>query len=171
MARPTAISTLLLASALVVPVACGSTDSDAGRSDASAGAGGSGGSAGSASGGAAGSGGISLFDAGGGSGGMADAATDPITVADAGWFECGGCLCDGTTHYCEQISAGVNAPSPPEPPDGATLCSTKEAGNDCLPLPTECAGVPSCGCVPKPYGDICSCNDVGGGLLVHCALP
>lgn len=132
-----------------------------------------GGAAGSAPTG--GSGGSIHIDAGGGgigligSGGtIKDAATDPVVVTDAGWFECGGCLCDGATSYCLHVTAGP--PLYPAPPPDATLCPDDAGSKGCKPLPSACNGVPSCGCVELPR-PLCNCDDAGGGILVSCSLP
>lgn len=153
--------------------ACGSSGSEGSSS------GGSSGSAGVASGGApsggsggASSGGASSGGASGGSAGSgADAGDGGPFVTDAGMFLCGGCACDGATHYCVSIAAGVR---PPPPPD-AGVCPdvTSPGAEGCHPLPGECKGVPSCGCLPSPmpgYG-ACYCTDSGGGLTYGCALP
>jgi hypothetical protein len=141
--------------------ACGGESRTDGASGGAStgGASGSGGSAGSA-GQSGGSAGLSLPDA------AKDVATDPGLLSDAGWFDCKGCLCPGDTHYCLSISAGMVGPPPP--PDAAT-CAEKDSGtNHCVPLPSGCGGVPSCACVDQGF---CSCDDVGGGLSVHCAYP
>lgn len=155
--------------------ACGGSNEDtntatagnagsAGTATGGTSAGGSGGTVTSGgAGGASGSGGFLTIDGGG----TPDGFPDGAVLADGGLFDCGGCACDGKTHYCLRIAAGaLRAPPPPDAP------SCDDAGaNDCQPLPANCGGVPSCTCLPSPYGGACNCNDVGGGLEVFCALP
>jgi hypothetical protein len=125
-----------------------------------------GGGAGSSAGGSAGSlqtggsGGLQVVDA------AKDVATDPGVLAEAGWFDCQGCLCPGDTHYCLLVSAGMLGPLPP--PDAATCADTDGGSNHCVPLPTGCNGIASCECVDQGF---CDCADTGGGLRVHCAYP
>jgi hypothetical protein len=132
-----------------------STGGSGATSDASAGAGAG------PSGGASGSGGFAAS-----AGAVADASLDSPSVTDAGWFDCGGCACDGTTHYCvEWVGGGAYAPPPP-PPDAAVCAG--DAGfptGGCLALPANCSGPPSCDCVPTGCG---VCTVVPGGLLVTC---
>jgi hypothetical protein len=149
---------------LAATEACGSSSEDAVASKHAGGAGGatSGGSAGAAVAGSAGvSGGLQL----GGSGGMPvpDATVDGPVLLDAGWFDCGGCACDGATHYCLYTSGGF---APPPPPD-ASVCEEDGGSSHCKPLPGGCSP-PSCACVTGPA---CSCTDDGGGLRVSCAYP
>lgn len=106
---------------------------------------------------------------------LPDAPSDVVTTtfdssvvaADAGLFDCGGCACDGTTHYCAQASGGHVLP-----PADAAACPEPDGGSGfgCQPLPAACGGVPTCGCLPQT-SDACSCEDVGGGLQVMCVYP
>jgi hypothetical protein len=126
-----------------------------------------GGGSGGTNGGASGFGGIPL---GGGAGTSPIDASDGAVVSDAGWFQCGGCACDGTTHYCIHTSGGAANPMPP--PDDAAVCDYDAAtgSNGCVPLPAGC-DPPSCDCVGVPFGGACTCTDAGGGILVQCFLP
>lgn len=103
----------------------------------------------------------------GGSGGFVidtDATFDGPRLADAGWFDCYGCACDGTTHYCLSWSAGIAAPPLPD-------AATCDDSSHCTPLPSDCLAPPSCSCVGYGPSDPCFCEDSGGGLLVQCSAP
>jgi hypothetical protein len=74
-------------------------------------------------------------------------------------FDCGGCPCDGTTHYCAGLAAGPVGPGPTAGP------------TECVPLPSACNGQPSCACVdPMPLLG-CTCTQGQGGVRVDCAEP
>jgi hypothetical protein len=158
---------------LVLVVACGGTTrTEEGPHDAAVGTlpdGSSGGTGGSGTGGSSGSGGGISFGGSAGfsaTGGVAGDAGS-VTVADAGLFDCFGCACNGQTSYCYSASGGFK--TPPLPDAGA--CVDQEGGSiHCKPLPDTCKGAPSCGCIPEA-ASFCSCEDVGGGLDVHCNLP
>lgn len=122
-----------------------------------------GGSGGVVTGGASGSGGFVIT--GGSGGGEPDGFLSDVVLADAAPFDCDGCACDGSTHYCLHVAAGAKTPPLPD----AAACS--DAGTSCIPLPDGCGSTPSCSCIPPKYGGACYCSDVGGGLLVFCALP
>lgn len=167
--------------AVAVVAACGSDDEKV-SSTQTGGAGGNGAAgSGAAGSGAAGSGGTEggLGGAGasasGGFGGIqigdaAPPAFDGPDLADAGWFDCSGCACNGATHYCLQVAGGAKVlPGAPPPPDAALCGDTGSFG--CTPLPPDCADAPSCSCIPVQLGGACQCSDDGGGLLVFCALP
>jgi len=148
--------------------ACGTAEVDATGQIPAGGAAGSGPSGGT--------GGSPDTDAGGGGIGrvgsgeqIVDATADPVVVLDAGWFECSGCLCDGTAAYCTRASGGAPL-YPPPPPADAAACPQDGGQTDCKPLPSACNGVASCACVEIP-GPHCSCEDAGGGILVSCSVP
>lgn len=108
---------------------------------------------------------------------FSDAAPFPADapLADAGLFNCGGCLCDGKTHYC-LFSSGPGGKTPPTPDAGMALCPEQDAGSPatadgCLPLPATCGTSPSCACIDVPFPVPCPCSDAGGGLLVSCVIP
>lgn len=125
--------------------------------------GGTSGSAASHSGGT-GSGGLVITGGTGSSGGgLPDVFPGDVVLADAALFDCGGCACDGSTHYCFIAMHPFRAPPPPD----AALC--EDAGSSCLPLPANCSANPTCGCIPFAPG--CDCEDVGGGLQVFCYIP
>ncbi|MBK7580273.1 MAG: hypothetical protein IPI67_08730 [Myxococcales bacterium] len=165
---------------------CGLTSSDPGDGNGGAGSGaqagtssggGAGGAATGGAGGAAtggggfaasGGGGIGAFS-GGGTAGFGGAAADGgVSVADAGWFDCFGCACDGTTSYCYSFSGGLK---PPPGPDAATCDAAGPSGNKgCKLLPVTCQGAPACGCLPAALA-WCNCYDDGGGLRVACNAP
>lgn len=164
---------------LGVLASCGSSSSSDGTGGSSSGGASTGGSSsgGASTGGAAGtaSGGAAGSTLGGTGGGGVDAGSDASDggpfVQDAGMFDCRGCGCDGTTHYCVNIAAGAQGVKP----FGTGECQdvTDPGKEGCHPLPSACAGVPACGCLPSPmpgYG-ACFCDDVGGGLSYNCALP
>lgn len=132
-------------------------------SSSSSGAGGMGGSAG---------GPIVIFGSGGnvGVGGNepGDASVD-VNYMPA-LFDCQGCACDGTTHYCRVDHAG--AQKPPAPDAGA--CPDGDGGmySHCIPLPSECLPIPTCECL-DPFGGACQCELLEGaaGYFVECFLP
>lgn len=160
--------------------ACGESEGADGRST-----GGGAGSGGSATGGApsggtggatsGGAGGVGGAPSGGSAGTPSDSGADADDggpfVADAGLFACGGCACDGATHYCVSFVGGL---LPPAPPDAAACPDVTTPGaSGCHPLPTGCNGVPACGCLPSPMPgySACHCDDTGGGLTYSCAMP
>lgn len=149
---------------LALASACGSTDAEHETTltggAAGSGALGGGGSGGSELGGSAG--GIVLSDA-------APPSFDGPDLADAGWFDCDGCACNGATHYCLVVDSFPFLPNAPPPPDAAS-CDTA-AGSGCTPLPADCLEAPSCSCIPPKYGGGCDCSDDGGGLRMYCVLP
>lgn len=149
--------TTLLAWFTVALCACSSDAADSSLqagSDAAVEAGGNGGASSQDAKGEAGS----FITPGDGSGYVSD-----VVLKDGGWFDCQGCACDGLTHFCLFYEMHFRT----NPPDDAAVCETPEAGDGCLPLPTECGGTPSCACLSS-YG--CVCSDDGGGLLVDCWL-
>jgi hypothetical protein len=162
---------------LLAVAACGSDDEKLSTSQ-TGGAGGNGaaGSGATGSGGMEGGlGGAAGASASGGFGGLqlSDAAPpsfDGPDLADAGWFDCSGCACNGATHYCLEVTGGAKGlPGAPPPPDAALCGDTGSFG--CTPLPPDCVDAPSCSCIPVQFGGACQCSDDGGGLLVFCALP
>jgi hypothetical protein len=162
------VAALVLASA----PACGGSTEDTRTATAGAAGAGSGGASSGGAGGASGSagstgpggvGGFAIPDGGG----FPDGFLDGAVLGEGGLFDCGGCACDGATHFCLHVAAGaIGAPPPPDAP----ACDDAGA-KGCQPLPASCGNSPSCGCLPSPYGGACTCSDVGGGLEVFCALP
>ena len=88
-----------------------------------------------------------------------------VVLADAGLFDCGGCACDGATHFCYTVDMHFRGlPSP-----DAQVCSAFDGGDPAsLDLPAGCGPAPSCACLAPYYQ--CSCSDIGSGLLVDCWL-
>ncbi len=160
--------------------ACGGSTEESGGKGGSGGAtggsggatGGSGGNLGGSGGATGGSGGTSTGgNAGssfGGAGGL-DASSDVVVLQDAGWFDCGGCACDGTTHYCVESSGGA-AKLPPLP-DASTCADSGTTFGGCNPLPATCPTPATCDCLTMPVPGACFCSDAGGGLLVKCMMP
>jgi hypothetical protein len=154
----------------VSAAACGSSSSTGSTGGTGGSSSGGSNTGGTSSGGSAGAGGVA------GSGGVPDAGSDASDggpfVADAGMFDCQGCGCNGATHYCVNIMAGTQVMEP----FGTGECTdvTDPTAEGCHPLPADCKGVPSCGCLPSPLpgaGGACDCGDSGGGLTYSCALP
>jgi hypothetical protein len=85
-----------------------------------------------------------------------------------GLFDCGGCLCDGATHYC-RIDGGGGPTPPPGPPPMPT-CPEDPAATSCKPLPAECLSSPTCACLGWP-NSICSCAVEHEGIVVKCVYP
>lgn len=154
----------------VALLACGGSSNTSATSTAASQGGSGGGTtsgAGGASAGGAGGTGLGGFlnpqpDAGAGAWGAWD-ATAPLD--DGGLFDCGGCACDGRTHYCVVSVGGLIPPAPDAGP-----CGDGGSGFQCKPLPEDCLAPPSCGCIHGPY-QFCQCEDVGGGLRVICNFP
>lgn len=90
-----------------------------------------------------------------------DASVDsgPIRLRDGGGpFLCHGCPCDGTTHWCDDTTAG------PPVPTGDGGCEAWR----CKPYPSKCGANPTCACLEK-----CSCARApnGDGLIAGCHNP
>jgi hypothetical protein len=163
--------------ALLVAVACGGQTSSHQTSGTDAGGTASATGGTSTGGGSGGTTAIGGTTSGGSGGGIVISdAGPPINdtgVADAAWFDCLGCACDGTTSYCYSFSGGMKQPPARVPPDpDAATCdvATEPSGNGCVLLPAECQGAPSCACLPTSLS-WCNCYDDGGGLRVQCNAP
>jgi hypothetical protein len=154
--------TPLLIALTLVALGCGSSSNQ----NASAGTTGAGGaittSSATTTSGAGGAGGVTT--ASGTGGGWVDGGPRAL-------FDCGGCLCDGATHYCQVTQAGAHSgPGQGRPP--APPCDDADAGapNGCIPLPSQCLNDVQCACI-APMPGPCSCMDLGPGLEILCALP
>lgn len=108
---------------------------------------------------------------------LPDLYVDPIVLGDAGGlFLCNACICDGTTHYCDDSSGPGGAPFLADASafGDAGLCAA--SNTSCLGLPDACAAQPSCECMlanAQFHGGACSCrrDDSGAGLIYGCAIP
>ena len=90
-----------------------------------------------------------------GAGGQAGTTTTSAAVT----FACGEDTCSAKTEYCRD-----RLPlQPPPVGDGSEVI-------ECLPLPDECNGVPSCSCVPQlGTCDVIDCTvGDGGAVTVLC---
>ncbi len=146
---------------------CGSVAVEHGGSNASA----SGSTTGAGGAGGVGTTSVTSGDIGGGIGFGGFAATGGGSGGSPGMpglFDCGGCLCDGTTHYCRFEGGG--GPTPPPGPPPAPLCADDAGVTSCKPIPAECLSSPTCNCLGKP-DSICSCEVMAPGILVKCINP
>lgn len=158
-------------------VGCGSVAVDKSSSNASA----SGSGSGTGSESATGAGGASSASASGSSGGDVGGGIGfggfPATSSGVGAggspampgpFDCAGCICDGSTHYCKLLEGGGPTPPPGPPPE--PLCSQFPEQLRCLPLPAACFPTATCQCINPGQGG-CTCKVDPAGITVTCVLP
>jgi hypothetical protein len=155
----------------MLPAACGSVTLDRASASASAtGTGGAGAGTGTSSGSSTGGdvGGSIGFggfpDTTGGTGGAGGTPSLP------GHFDCGGCACDGATHYCELQVGLKKLPPPGPPPEPLCLEPDGMSPNSCKPIPAACLPEATCACVYPNLG-VCSCKVDPQGITVLCNLP
>jgi hypothetical protein len=108
--------------------------------------------------------------------------TDAPLFNGGGPFECNGCICDGTLHFCE-FSSGGKAPIVDASSDAAddasdaeaTCNSDPDAGpvSSCVAIPIDCLPKPTCACVLEHASPICTCDidSTGNGIVVSCIYP
>lgn len=157
--RGVSLRVSILALGLALCVGCGEVELGEGKK---VGAGGSADASGEASG--------APTDASAGVGGQ---PPDAQPLPEAGWFDCAGCECDGTTHYCLRFSGGGMSLLS-SPPLDAAVCTPPDGGFlGCLPLPAGCG--PSCDCVMQSFvSSPCTvtggpyCTQAGGDVNVVC---
>jgi hypothetical protein len=153
--------------AATLAAACGSVDVDKkASSNASGSATGAGGAGTSSSTGGDVGGGIGFGGAPGTSSSTVSAGGSP---AMPGTFDCNGCLCDGATHFCEQVFHDPSPPPPPGPPP-EPLCADDAGLSGCKPIPAACLPTATCQCVDPQLGS-CVCKVDHAGITVTCTLP
>lgn len=154
----------------LLAAACGSVIVDKSSSNASA----SGSAAGAGGAGTTGASSSSGGDVGGGIGfgGFPAMSSSDVgtggSPAMPGLFDCFGCLCDGSTNYCELLTGGGPTPPPGPPPE--PMCDAVPGPTRCKPLPAACLPVATCQCVSSQQGN-CTCEVDHAGITVTCVLP
>ncbi len=101
-----------------------------------------------------------------------DGKPPPVALDGGGPFLCFGCVCDGTTSFCEFTSAG-QAPVASDGGLGDAGACDLDGGSSCMAIPSQCLPNPTCKCVLESFSPVCTCalDPSDDGLVVSCVYP
>jgi len=113
---------------------------------------------------------------------MKEAEAGPIYVG--GPLACGKCMCDGLLYLCLEDMLGPDGgcssggPPPPPPPPESDASDDADAdasdamscgnGHYCGQIPIACLPKPTCACIEKVTGMLCTVAPNGSGFQLFC---